>query len=85
MPSPITVHAARNTERCVATARRRRPVPSSAELAARTGRPPRAWIARPTPGETRLAARSPSERPPTTKGSGQPVSAAMGFARTAGR
>jgi hypothetical protein len=42
-------------------------------------------MARPTKGDTAPEARSPTESPATTVESGQPVAAAMGFARTAGR
>ena len=42
-------------------------------------------MARPTLGETSAATTSPSESPPMTEASGQPVSAAIGAATTAGR
>jgi hypothetical protein len=61
------------------------PAAIKTELAASTGRPPVRSMARPTAGETRPPARSPSESPPITNDSGQPVSAAIGFASTAGR
>jgi hypothetical protein len=85
MPRPITTQAARYAGALGASERPARPAASSAELALRTGRPPWRSIARPTRGEIVPAARSPSETPPTTRESGQPVSAAIGFASTASR
>jgi hypothetical protein len=62
-----------------------KPNANSTELAARTGRPPRLSISRPTRGDTSPATRRPSDTPPTTQPSVQPVSATIGSASTAGK
>ncbi len=61
------------------------PAANSSELSTRTGRPPRRSIARPTRGDTSPPTRRPTETPPTTPPSGQPVSATIGPASTAGK
>ena len=62
-----------------------RPSASRIALADKTGRPPRRPINRPTKGETKPASTKPSERPPIIQVEVHPVSAAIGFASTAGK
>ena len=85
MPTPMMSQQATNAGRDGETASPICPTPIMTALKASTRRPPSRSMARPTRGETKAATRSPSERPPTTQDSGQPVSAATGSARTAGR
>ncbi len=68
-----------------ASASRQSPMASSIVLAMSTGRPPRPPMARPIHGDTSPATSSPSDRPPITQVSGQPVSWTIGLARTAGK
>ncbi len=65
----------RYTGRLCASARPINPRPRKTALIASTRRPPSRWIPSPTRGETMPATRRPSDRPPTTHASGQPVSA----------
>jgi hypothetical protein len=85
MPRPITSQAARKTGRLWARPSRASPAASSSELAVKHRPPAVAGDGAPDPGEIIPAARSPSERPPTTAVSDQPVSWAIGPANTPSR
>ena len=85
MPIPSTIQASRKRPSPRATASSSNPKASAAELAASTGRPPWRSTSAPTEGDTNPETSVPTESPPTTHASGQPVSRAIGSARTAGR
>ena len=85
MATPITSQPRMNTTRFGAAASVSRPAASSAALPISTGRPPYCSIRSPTLGDTRPDTSRPSDNPPITQDSGQPVASAIGFASTAGR
>ena len=85
MAAPTTIQPSRYTGRIGATPMIASPAANSIELAARTGRPPRRSISRPTRGEISPATSRPIDAPPTTQPSVQPVSATIGSASTAGK
>jgi hypothetical protein len=75
MPNPMTTRAATKTGNGGARPSPSRPTASRMALAASTGRPPCRSMTCPTRGETRPETSRPMDRAPTTRASGQPVSA----------